>query len=332
MTTTDEPRLPRTRRGLIACRAPVGSIACVAAVLAILVTVIGAPSTVRAADPSGRPSALPSARPDSNTEVWFDQPMPDDIRAGQTIPLSFTVWDVARKEIRPIDQVELRVHAATGKAAPAQAEATADWPGHFSTTITVPKAGLGQIDVGLLGEICQDDGSCAPSFLPMVIGGIGPPPDAKLPALVTAMIHLPRGPYAVGATVQLDAVLEPRGQWALSLPAALLAVASTPRGADLGTANLLATGPASGHYLGSITIAEPGQVSLVLAIPAERGLDEVIDGSRLDLTFVGPGGSGAPQPDAIVPVSASTLPIIPILVVTAIVLASLVIKRVFADL
>jgi hypothetical protein len=31
-------------------------------------------------------------------------------------------------------------------------------------------------------------------------------------------------------------------------------------------------------------------------------------------------------------VSASTLPIIPILVVTAIVLASLVIKRVFADL
>ena len=304
-----------------------------AAALALLAALAVSPATVRAADPS--PTASPGVQHDTNDEVWFDEPLPPDIPAGRSVPIGFTIWDRAAQAMSQLNQVGVRVHPAAGKAAPTQAHARSDWPGHLGATITIPKGGLGVIDVGLLGQVCRDDGSCTDEFLAMTIGGIGPPPDAKLSTLLEATIVPPRGSLAAGAPIAFDALARPRAAWdpaTVPLPDHLVLNATSLRGEELATAELSAVRNESGRYHGVITIPQPGDVGLVLAVPAERGTDDVLDGTRIQLKLVD-GGSGPAGATVTVPGTEDSPPILPIVAGAAIViLASLVIRRVFADL
>jgi hypothetical protein len=251
---------------------------------------------------------------------------------GRSVPVGFTIWDLAAGAMTQLNQVEVRVHPAAGKAAPTQAHGLSDWPGHFSATITVPKGGLGVIDVGFLAQVCRDDGSCTNDFLAMAVGGIGPPPDAKLATLLEARIVPPLGSVVAGTPVAIDALARPRASWdpaTVPLPDHLVLGATTLRGDELATAELPAVRNESGRYHGQITIPQAGDVALVLAVPAERGADDVLEGTRIQLKL----GSD-PTPAVVTePITGTDLPILPIVAGAAIVIvASLVIRRVFADL
>ena len=328
-----------TRTGWPILRAPARACAVglLAAALPVLFGLAVSPAAVHAAGPSPAtsPAASPGVQHDTNDEVWFDEPLPPDIPAGRSVAIGFTIWDRAAQAMSQLNQVEVRVHPAAGKAAPTQAHARSDWPGHLGATITIPKGGLGVIDVGLLGQVCRDDGSCTDEFLAMTIGGIGPPPDAKLSTLLEATIVPPLGSVAAGRPIALDALARPRAPWdptTVPLPDHLVLNATNVRGEELATAELAAVRSEAGRYHGVITIAQPGDVALVLAVPAERGVDEVLDGTRIQLKLVD-GGSGQAGAPVTVPGTEDSLPILPIVAGAAIViLASLVIRRVFADL
>ena len=300
-----------------------------AALLLVAILAVS-PSAVRAADAS--PAASPGLQHETNEEVWFDEPLPPDIPAGQQVPIGFTIWDRTAQAMTQLNQVEVRVHPATGKATPTQAHAISDWPGHFGATITIPKGGLGLIDVGLLAQVCRDDGSCVNDFFVMTVGGIGPPPDAKLAALLEATIVAPRGSVVAGRPIALDALARPRAAWdpaTVPLPDHLVLQATTLRGEALATAELPAVRNESGRYRGQITIPQSGDVALVLAVPAERGADDVLEGTRIQLKL-----ESDPTPAVVTePVTGTDLPILPIVGGAALViLASLVIRRAFADL
>jgi hypothetical protein len=67
-------------------------------------------------------------------------------------------------------------------------------------------------------------------------------------------------------------------------------------------------------------------------VPAERGADDVLDESRIQLKLVDD-GSGPAGATVTVPGTGESLPILPIVAGTAIlIVASLVIRRAFADL
>ena len=190
--------------------------------LAAIALAAGRPGSVLAADPSATPSA--EAPGDPNVEAWIDVAPPPDLPAGRVVTLGFTIWD---KQSHTLSRVggEVRVHPKTGKAPPSSAPTHANWPGHLEADVTVPKGGLGRIEVGFSGQACHDDtGTCENVFFPFANGGVGPPEDAPRSVLVDADIAQPPPPVLAGQPIDLTVTIRPRAEWAIETLVARLGI------------------------------------------------------------------------------------------------------------
>ncbi len=298
---------------------------------------VGGP--VRGADPSASPE--PSGPPeDSSIQIWQDEPLPPDIPAGRSIEVGFTTWDTRRETLSQVAGADVRVLPATGHAEPTKSTTHSDWPGHIVTTITIPKGGLGRIEIGYPAQECHDDGTCIPIFMPFSWGGVGPPPQAPRSALVIATIHPIVGPVIAGQPFDVDVDVAPKVEWdatALALPKGVVAIASNVHGDLLTSVDLRFVN--EGQYTGQMTIAEGGEANVVVGFAGTPSPD-MIDRSIVRLRVTGgdapatPAPSrGAGPPATAAPASGPDIPIVPIGIGAAGLLAiAFVLRRALADL
>jgi hypothetical protein len=299
-------------------------------------------ASASAADPSPSTSAVPSAGSsdgsfDFGPQVWLDAPLPADASAGQVIEVGLTVWEPSQGMLVPVDGMYVRIVPASGQAKPTEAVARSDWTGHLRAQATVPAGGAGSIAVGFHGEQCDASNVCTPVDLPLRVMGTGPPPEAPRAELVEAVLGWPSGPVVAGVPFDLEVDLEPRADWdpaALGLPDRVVVTVREPRanGPDLVAAELRSTGPDDLRYLGSLTIPEAGDVVVAVALPADNGQDETIPSSVTRLQVEQPGAPGTEAPPAVAGNPAG--PPMPLLagLGALVVVAGLLIRRVFADL
>jgi hypothetical protein len=296
-----------------------------AAVLLVAALVVAAGTPVSAA--SAAPSEDPNAGAYPTLVAWLDRAPPSDAPAGTTIEIGLTIWDSRQALFTPMGGLYLKLHPATGKARPTEANTQPDWPGHLVANVIVPKGGLGAV------ELVVRDG---PADLPIRVGGVGPPPEAPLSSLVFAVIQLPSGPVLAGRPMHLDVDVRTQADWdpPVSLPDRLVVIATVGRGPDLVNTEIrraIGSGGAA-TYSGPITIPEAGDVTVVVAFPGGRsGADDVIPGATTRVKVGGPDPSAATDAAAS---SVDTGVAWPLVGGGAalLLLASLVIRRVFADL
>jgi LPXTG-motif cell wall-anchored protein len=249
-------------------------------------------------------SAAPSADPGpdplyGNIEAWLDVPIPADATVGEPFAFGVTMWDTTTRAFPQFNGGYVRLHPAKGTAKPTVGEANSDWPGHLIAEVVIPKGGPGELEVGLSESACTTRGSvqtCDVSEYPFRMAGTGPPPDAPLTSLLVARTQPPVGSILAGQPFDIRVTLEPQGQWdmdALHLPDQLIAFANARGGPDLANAGLNDTGERgtspSVTYLGQMTIDEPGEVTVQVAIPGNGTEDQVLPGATIRLQV---GGSG----------------------------------------
>ena len=313
------------------------------AAASLLALMLGAGAgVVVAADPSGSPLASPSERPGGavpDVQIWQDEALPPDVPEGRTIDVGFTAWDATGGTLFRVGGAQVRVHPKTGKAKPIEAFTRTDWPGHLVAPITIPKGGLGTIEVGVTAQECHDDtGKCNDVFMPFAWGGVGPPPDASRALLVEASIRPPAEPLIAGQPFEVVADVTPRAAWgadALALPTQLVVVARAVRGSEYSLADL--NGKADGPYSGSIVIPRAGDVVLIVGFPKDGGDPDLVDASIFRVTIEGPNGEVTPAPSrvsATAPLpSGDSLPVVPIaLVLVAVIAGGVVVTRALSDL
>jgi hypothetical protein len=300
----------------------------VATVLAVLCASsawgwVGAAS-VASAVPSASAAADLGAYP--NLEAWLDQAPPPDAPAGTTIVIGLTIWDSHQAQFTVVSGLYLKLHPATGRARPTEAEIQrSGWPGHFLANVIVPKGGPGAVEV-----VVRDQ-----TDLPVHVGGVGPPPSAPLSSLVGAQVHLPSGPAIAGQPMDLVVDVRPEVEWdpPPGLPDRLVVIATLGRGPDLANTEIHRAAGSTTSFAGPITIPQAGDVELVFAFPGgTTGADDIIQGATTRI-LVRP-GSDAPAPAAGPPPPADGGPAWPLIggAAALILAAAFVIRRVFADL
>jgi len=287
---------------------------------------------VTAASPA--PSDAPVAAGFDTIEAWLDEPLTPDTPAGQTLPIGMTIWDTDQRELSSVGGIYLKLHPATGRARPTEAETRSDWPGHILANVIVPKGGPGEIEVGVRGRSCTSDGTCKDADFPFAFGGTGPPPAAPRSLLVTARIEPPVEPVVAGRPMDIVVDVAPKAAWdpaSLGLPDVLVVIATTGRGPDLASSEIrLGAGPGS-PYRGQITIPDPGDIALEIVLPGNGDADDVIPGATSRVTVGEPVTPGRP---AVATEDVDTGIAWPLIggAIVLVLLASLVISRVFADL
>lgn len=285
------------------------------------------------------PSPSPGPPGDPNTVVWQDVALPPDVPDGRTIDVGFTIWDLSRQTLSEVSSAKVRVHPKTGKAKPTEATTHSDWPGHAIAPITIPTGGLGTIEIGFPAQECHDDGTCVDLFVPFAFGGVGPPPDAPRSSLVLATIHPIVQPIVAGEPFDIDVDIAPKADWdpaALALPKDVIALASRVNGDEIARVDLRVVD--DGHYTGTMTVGEGGQVNLLVGFGGEPNPD-MIDRSIVRLRVQGGAAEATPAPSrggaapAPVAPAGDGLPIVPIALGAAALLAvALVLRRGLADL
>ncbi len=294
--------------------------------------------------PAQAASAAPSPQPaDTNIEAWLDTPITPDATAGAAVGNGVTMWDRAHGDLLELSDAYVKLYPAKGSAKPTETRARSDWPGHLAFEIDVPRGGPGQIEVGFEGKTCTEGGTCTTSRFPFAFGGTGPPPDAPRAILVETDVLAPTSPVPAGELVDVIVDVVPRSPWdptALGLPDRLVAyiTAGSGSGEDLATAELQATHdprPEPGTtYTGHIQIPQPGSLRLVVAIPGNGSEDQVL-GRPTSLTAKGSDeASSSARPASGAPLAPTpTEPPWPLILSgVGIVIAGVVIRRVFADL
>jgi hypothetical protein len=280
-------------------------------------------------------AASPDAGGLGNLEAWLDEPMTPDTPAGRTIPIGLTIWDTQAAELSPIGGLYLKLHPATGKARPTEAETRSDWPGHILANVIVPKGGPGAIEIGISGRACTSDGTCTDTSFPFTVGGIGPPPAAPRSLLVSARLQPLVQPVIAGRPIEIVIDLAPLAAWdpeSLGLPDRLVVIARNGTGPDLASTEIRRGAGPVNIFRGQITIPEPGDVALMFALPGGgSGADDVID-SATTRVKVAPATDSSPAAAAPDPTQDDVpWPLIGGALVLVL-LASLAIRRVFADL
>jgi hypothetical protein len=303
-----------------------------------LVLLVALPALAQSSAPS---PAEPPPTADPNTEVWQDEPLPPDVPEGRTIDVGFTVWDVARQTLSQVNSADIRVYPKTGKAKPTEGHTHSDWSGHVIAPLTVPKGGMGRIEIGFPAQVCHDDGTCEPLFMPFTFGGVGPPPQAPRSLLVDAKIHQLAAQPAVGEPIDVDVDITPRAEWdptALALPSTVVLIASQLGGQSTTQVDMRLVN--DGHYTASITLDQPGDTLLSIAFSDAKGALDPIDRSalrlrvRADAAAATPGPTRAPVGTAPTPASGGPdLPFVPIAIgAVALLGGAFVIRRALADL
>jgi hypothetical protein len=258
--------------------------------------------------------------------VWLDRATRTDARPGSTIAVGLTVWDSQQAQFLVMSGLYLKLHPATGKARPTEAEIIrADWPGHFFANVIVPKGGPGAV------EVVVRDGN---ADLPIHVGGVGPPPTAPLSSLVDSEIRLPSEPAIAGRSMDLAVEVRPRVDWdpPVSLPDRLIVIATLGRGPELTNTEIRAVFGSPTTFAGPITIPKAGNVTLAFAFPGGTGgADDFFQTTTRVQVGVGEEDAGTPRVAA--PVPDGGVPWLLIAGGLALVFAAaLVVRRVFADL
>jgi len=228
---------------------------------------LAAASPVRGASPAA--SEQPPARPEF--EVWLDRPVPADASPGDQVDVGATVWDRLGGEIpRMGATMFLRIVPAEGSAAPSQTTARTDWPGHYRGSVEVPAGGIGRLELGVTGTSCVND-VCQRDDWVFAMGGVGPPPDAPIPALAEAQITV-EDDLVAGTPSAVTVAVTPQGDWeSFPAPDSIVVRAREPRGPNLATASLPLTDPAGRLYKGEITIPRSGDLVLEAATDEDGG-------------------------------------------------------------
>lgn len=259
-----------------------------------------APSISRAASPATAGSL-------GSIQAWLDtDSIRPDAAPGGTVEIGVSFWDLSVQNLASINRVFVRLHPAKGSAAPSEGRVTADFPGHVTAALVVPKGGPGSITVGVHGQACDENGTCRPADIALAIVGTGPPPDAKNFDLVEGSFHDIVGDVVVGQPTSLTVEVMPRGLWdvsAVGLSDRVFVVARDPTdgsGAELGLATLERQGGAGAPYSGTIVIRQTGTVDLSVMIPA-GGAHIDIAGERKEVTVIDTGGRPSDPPAAASP-------------------------------
>jgi hypothetical protein len=294
---------------------------------------------------SAEPSADPGAGPDeTNIEAWLDIPIPADLPIGERYGFGVTMWDTQQQRFAEFNQAFIRLHPAKGSATPTVGEANSDWPGHLIGDVEVPQGGAGRLEIGLSEKVCTIRGSvqtCDQQEFPFRLAGTGPPPDAPRTALVVATTVLPPGSLLAGEPIDLLVTVEAQAMWdiaTLALPDQLFAFVNERGGPDLAATTLRPSregGSSSAiAYTGQITVADPGEVTLQVAIPGNGTADQVLSGATTRLRIGGTAVDGSPRPAAVGPASPAGegVPWLPVGVAALVIAGGLVIRKVFADL
>ena len=231
------------------------------------------PGDLAAASPSPDPSPLASERPPERPpfQVWLDRPLPTDAQPGDSVDVGATLWDQLGGEIPRLGAtIFLQIVPPDRAVPPSQASARTDWPGHYRGTVEVPAGGIGRLELGVTGTVCEND-VCRPDDWVFAMGGIGPPPDAPISALADARISVDDDLVA-GTPADVTVALTPQADWAaFPAPGSIVVRAREPRGPNLATASLPLTDPAGSVYEGKITIPRGGDLVLEAATDEEGG-------------------------------------------------------------
>jgi hypothetical protein len=325
-----------------AVRRPLRSIAPALLGVAALAALIAGSASAASSPPASDPPANASG-----VEFWLDEAITPDARAGAALEIGVTLWDVRRQTFAEINDPEVTLHPAAGKAAAAKGTSRPDWPGHLIVSVDVPKGGPGRLDLGFGGRSCTSDGTCTDIVLPFALGGVGPPPDAPISDLVDATMDAPLPPFVAGKPIDLRVRLVPRAGWdpaLLALPDRLVAFINRPRGTDLATAELRRPRIVGDPYTGQITPpeGETGDLVLNVAIPGENGNPDVVLPATVTRLAVVDGDDPAPptpsaRPAAGAPTGAPAAPtdltpIVWVLGIAAVIGVGFGVSRALADL
>ncbi|HEX5013656.1 MAG TPA: hypothetical protein VFV72_05780, partial [Candidatus Limnocylindrales bacterium] len=231
------------------------------------------PGFVAGASPSSEPSSISTAPPRERPpfEAWLDRPLPSDAEPGGRLEVGATMWDRLGGEIPRVGAtIFLRIVPPNGAAPPLQSFARMDWPGHYRGTVEVPAGGLGRLELGVTGMICEND-QCRPDDWIFEIGGVGPPPGAPISALADARISI--GDTIVAATPSdVTVTLTPAADWeSFVAPDTIVVRAREPRGRNVATGTLPLRDASAILYEGTITIPRAGDLVLEAATDEDGG-------------------------------------------------------------
>lgn len=261
---------------------------------AVLAAVACAWSIASAALAGGDPSP---AGP--RLDVWLDAALPTTAAPGSTVRLGYMTWDpVGRRLARDMSPFVRLVPAGGGIGE--RATSVQDFGGHYVASVPVPDGGIGGVEIGLVGHACDADG-CRESDWLFDIAGVGPPPDAPLPAVATAQIELPASATVAGRPAGIGIRLTPRVPWDASgfaYPEALLVQVSIPRGSTIVEATATAIEGQPGDYAAHVAIPEPGEYR-VIAAASQEGADPVPFSASLATITVDPADGEAPPGPAV---------------------------------
>ena len=262
------------------------------------------PATLSAASPtpasSDAPSPAPSESPPGegpperpSIQVWLDRPLPTDAQPGSKIDVGATLWDTAGAIAAMGATMVLRALPADRAGEPSTAVAVSDWRGHYRGTVEVPASGLGGVEVGVTGTICEND-VCRPDDWVFDMGGVGPPPEAPITALAEARIDVGDATLTAGRPTDIGVVLEPNADWdpaQFPLPGEIVVRAREARGPNVASSSLSLADAAARIYAGTLTIPEAGDLVLEAATDEDGG-DATRFGTSMVRVPVDP-GSGA---------------------------------------
>ena len=240
---------------------------------ALLLSVLALARPVAAA-PSPSPSPSEEVPGEPRIEVWLDRPLPVNVAPGSAIDVGAMLWSGGSEATRFVGtSIFVRAHPATGDAEPTTGNARRDWLGHYIGRVEVPEGGLGVVEFGVTGTMCEND-VCGPRDFIFPIAGTGPPPDAPMTSLAAAEIALPAEALVAGQPIHATVRLHLNTSWDpafVPLLPALALRAREPRGPTVATVMLRLTDASSLTFGGALTIPDPGDYVLEAAMDADGG-------------------------------------------------------------
>jgi len=265
------------------------------AALALSVVALVQPAS---AAPSPSPSPSEEVPGEPRIEAWLDRPLPVNVAPGSAIEVGAMLWSGGSEAARFVGtSIFVRAHPATGDAEPTTSNARQDWRGHYVGRVEVPEGGLGSVEFGVTGTLCEND-VCGPRDFIFPIAGTGPPPDAPMTSLAAAEIALPADALVAGEPIHATVRLRLNASWEPAFVPLLTTIAlraREPRGPTVATVMLRLTDASSRTFGGALSIPDSGDYVLEAAMDADGG-DATRFGTSMTPIHVEPRAAGIASP------------------------------------